>query len=145
MGHGLNWMEKWIHKTWLLLHGSFVCDASTLQLKWTPGHNSHTWTKNISKIIHCKTLSTNINCSVGKTKIKCSVEFGNNLCGRHWRHSFSWKPRSSPVLNFFPHPRHTFICNEFFVLLPAGIVADQRCNQKIYLILKTHLVYFVIM
>ena len=34
----------------------------------------------------------------------------HHLWGRHWTHSFSWKPSSSSVLNFFPQPRHTFVC-----------------------------------
>ena len=33
-----------------------------------------------------------------------------HLWGRQWTHSFSWKPSSSSVLNFFPQPRHTFVC-----------------------------------
>ena len=34
----------------------------------------------------------------------------HHLWGRHWTHSFSWKPSSSSVLNFFPQPRQTFVC-----------------------------------
>ena len=42
-----------------------------------------------------------------QTKIQVQVR---HLWGRHWTHSFSWKPSSSSVLNFFPQPRHTFVC-----------------------------------
>ena len=37
-------------KMWGILHGSFVCDALALQLRWTPGHRSHTWTENEKNI-----------------------------------------------------------------------------------------------
>ena len=79
---------------WGILHGSFVCDALALQLWWTPGHRSHTWTgkknRNFAKKYKTETIS--------------------DLWGRHWRHSFSWNPSSSSVLNFFPQPRHTLTC-----------------------------------
>ena len=59
-----------------------------------------------------------------------------NLWGRHWRHSFSWKPSSSIVLNFFPHPLHTFVWEEFSCQDYAKYVADEtyklieEVNQK---------------
>ena len=44
-----------------------------------------------------------------QTKIQIQIQV-RHLWGRHWTHSFSWKPTSSSVLNFFPQPRQTFVC-----------------------------------
>ena len=47
----------------------------------------------------------------------------HHLWGRHWTHSFSWKPTSSSVLNFFPQPRQTFVCER----KPWKFVSRLRC------------------
>ena len=52
-----------------------------------------------------------------------------NLWGRHWRHSFSWNPSNSIVLNFFPHPLHTFVWEEFSCQEYAQYVADETYKQ----------------